>query len=52
MTEHRTPIVPTVVPVTPSPDTRLLKKVRTIRPALALRETPADRPEAMRRAAA
>jgi len=54
MTEHRTP-APTIVPATPiehDADTRLLKKIPAIRPALARREAAVATPEATRREAA
>ena len=54
MTEHRTP-APTIVPATPiehDADTRLLRKIPAIRPALAHREPAVASPELTRRAAA
>ena len=54
MTEHRAP-TPTIVPATPierDADTRLLKKVPAIRPALGQGDPAVVRPEATRRVAA
>jgi hypothetical protein len=54
MTEHRTP-APTIVPATPiehDADTRLLKRIPAIRPALADREPAAVSPDLTRRQAA
>ena len=54
MTEHRTH-APTIVPASPiehDADTRLLKKIPAIRPALARREAAVAAPEATRREAA
>ena len=54
MTDHRI-AAPTIVPATPiehDADTRLLKKIPAIRPALARREAAVAAPEATRREAA
>ena len=54
MTDHRI-AAPTIVPATPiehDADTRLLKKIPAIRPALAHREPAVAAPELTRREAA